>query len=134
MKLYQTVGLLMALGLGGCQESSEEKLPLLPRQQEMAQLSLRNSPRRSGEREQSLSRSTIDRCGISFAGYTGMCEGKTFGGQTVLVREYDKGRFDFFFDEDNDNCFDEKGRGFYMDGLSRRTDVHNLEPKKYCLR
>jgi hypothetical protein len=63
-----------------------------------------------------------------------MCLGKTFGGQTVLVKEYPDDSFVDYLDEDNDGCFDEMGEGFYMLGTSKRTQVWDLEKGKYCLK
>lgn len=72
-------------------------------------------------------------CDVDFAGYTGMCKGEAFDGSIILVKEYSNRTFDFFRDTDNDGCFDTKGNGFYMFGISERLQEKELPQGKYCL-
>lgn len=84
-------------------------------------------------KQESQETKSREECDISFSHYMGMCKTKAFDGSTILIKEYSDGRFVFFRDKYGDDCFDTKGEGFYMLGLSRRTEERELPKGEYCL-
>lgn len=118
MNWYQTLGLAGLLTLG-CKNKETEPASSLPVQTSVTTPS---------------SLPLEQQCTISFAGYSNMCQEETIGGSPVLVKELPDGSFVFFRDDDKDGCYDVRGSGFYMLGLSRRTEENELPSKQYCSR